>query len=42
MCDFIRDKIYLKSKICQEMIPTRNDTHFFRVHLFIPRHLQAK
>ena len=36
MCDFIRNKIY------QEMIPTRNDPHFFRVYLFIPGPLQAK
>ena len=31
MCDFISDEIYLKSKIYLEMIPTRNDPHFFRV-----------
>lgn len=33
MCDFISDEIHLKYKIYPEMIPTRNDPHFFRVDL---------
>lgn len=35
MCDFISYEIYLNSKIYPEMILTRNDPYFFRVHLLI-------
>lgn len=42
MYDFISEEIYLKSKIYQELIPTRHNPHFFCVHLFISGPLQEK